>query len=136
MKRHALALALACLLALPSAQAQDAGLGRLFFSAEKRAQMDQQRLYNVRETQTLEGATVTLNGTVIRSSGRRTVWINDHPQHDDQTPQGVVVHTRRHAPGVATLDLQGEASTEIKVGESVNRATREHSNSVPIQMKP
>ena len=136
MKLRLLLCAALGLLALPSAQGQDNGLGRLFFSAEKRALMDLQRLHNIQETQTLEGAAITLNGTVIRSSGHRTVWINDRPQHDDQIPQGVAVHTRARTPGEATLDLQGEVATGIKVGESVNRATRERSNAIPIQMKP
>lgn len=107
-------------------------LGRLFFTPERRAQMDQQRRLNIQETQTLEGASITLNGMVIRSSGKRTVWINDRAQNDNQTPQGVTVNTHRRAPGQASLNLQGEVTTDLKVGETVNRATQETSGRIDV----
>lgn len=125
MTHRSILCGLLTLLLATVATGQDAPLGRLFFTPTKRAMMDQQRQLNIQETQTLEGASVTLNGTVIRSSGKRTVWVNDRPQHDNQTPQGVAVSTRARAPGQARVNLQGETATDLKVGETVNRATQE-----------
>lgn len=100
-------------------------LGRLFFSPARRAELDRQRQFNVQAAQTLEGSTMSLDGAVVRSSGKRTFWINKHPQDDANTPVGVSVTPRAANPGNATLSASGETSTDLKVGESINRASRE-----------
>ncbi len=73
--RTSLPLLLALLALTGSAAAQNgangsATLGRLFFTPEKRATLERQRQLNIQETQTLEGASMSLDGVIVRSSGR------------------------------------------------------------------
>lgn len=118
-----LALACAC-----SALAQPIEpLGRLFFTPERRAALERQRQFNIQEAQTLEGATMSLDGVVVRSGGKRTVWINKQAQHDDAAPSGVTVAVRRRNPARAVLSAGEESPASLRVGESINRATREKS---------
>lgn len=102
-------------------------LGRLFFTPEKRAALERQRQLNIQETQTLEGATMSLDGVVVRSSGKRTVWINSRAQHDETAPAGVTAEVGARRPGQAVLQAGEEPPASLRVGESINRATRESS---------
>ncbi|MDP2811424.1 MAG: hypothetical protein Q8O34_14870 [Rhodocyclaceae bacterium] len=105
-------------------------LGRLFFTPERRAALERQRQLNIQEAQTLEGATLTLDGVVVRSTGKRTVWINSRAQHDAAAPTGVTVNLSAREPGRATLSSGEETPAQLKVGESINRATRETASGV------
>jgi hypothetical protein len=102
-------------------------LGRLFFTPEKRATLERQRQLNIQETQTLEGASLSLDGIVVRSSGKRTVWINSRAQHDRAAPAGVTAELGSRQPGQAVLQAGEETPAKLMVGESINRATRESS---------
>ena len=104
-------------------------IGRLFFTPEKRTLLERQRLSNIRETQSLEGATMSLDGVVQRSSGKSTVWINGHPQTEhDGTRTGVDVRLSPKNPGHAQLAPGEESPTQLKVGEAINRATGERND--------
>jgi hypothetical protein len=107
-----------------------ATLGRLFFTPEKRATLERQRQLNIQETQTLEGATMSLDGVVVRSSGKRTVWINSRAQHDQAAPAGVTAEVGATQPGQAVLQAGEETPARLRVGETLNRATRESSGGV------
>lgn len=116
-------------IAPPLYAADPVSLGRLFFTPEKRAMLERQRLSNIRETQSLEGATMSLDGVVQRSSGKSTVWINGHPQHErDAARTGVDVHLTAKDPGRAQLAPGEESPTQLKVGEAINRATGERND--------
>lgn len=120
-------LLLACA-ALP-AQAQTTGLGRLFYTPEKRLALEHQRLSNIQETQSLEGETMSLDGVVQRSSGKSTVWINGRAQDEhDAVRTGVTVHLTPKNPGRAQLSPGEESPTQLKVGEAINRATGERND--------
>lgn len=121
MKRLLLALLLAATATAASAEP----LARLFFTAERRAALERQRLLNIQEAQTLEGATVSLDGIVSRSSGRHTVWINQRPQEEGSATTGVTVRLTPRQPDHALLAPGEEAPARLKVGEAMNRATRE-----------
>jgi hypothetical protein len=100
-------------------------LGRLFFTPERRAALERQRQLNIQEVQALEGAAISLDGVVVRSSGKRTVWINQHPQHDSDPGTPVAAEVSAAAPGQAALSAGEESTARIKVGESIHRVTRE-----------
>ncbi len=104
-----------------SAAATSPSLGRLFFTPETRAALDRQRASSRLATGSLQGNTLTLNGTILRSSGKRTYWINGHPQPGDALPQGLVARTSRGTPGETTFRLDGEHATTLRVGESATR---------------
>jgi hypothetical protein len=131
-QRISLPLLFALLAVAGTAAAQNganggATLGRLFFTPEKRATLERQRQLNIQETQTLEGASMSLDGVVVRSSGKRTVWINSRAQHDQAAPAGVTAELGSRQPGQAVLQAGEETPARLKVGESINRATRESS---------
>jgi hypothetical protein len=107
-------------------------LGRLFFSPERRAALERQRLLNIQEAQAqvIEGATLSVNGIVQRSSGKSTAWVNGMPQHDNASATGVIVDIDRSNPARTTVVAGEEAPASLRVGESINRATRETSSGV------
>lgn len=100
-------------------------LGRLFLTPERRQQLERQREYNIQEQKTLEGSTVKLDGVVVRSSGRKTVWINGHQQHDNHNDLGVAASVSPRTPGVANIVDGGGKTVRLRVGQEVNRATQE-----------
>lgn len=113
---------LALLVPAPAADAEE--LGRLFYTPERRAALERQRTFNVQEAQTLQGTTMSLDGVVYRSSGKTTVWINRQDQNEgDSARTGVSAVVSPKTPGSALLAPGEEAPAELKVGETINRAT-------------
>lgn len=122
--RAVLALA-AAIASQGSAHAEEQALGRLFFTPERRVALDRQRHLKVEESHVMDGATLSLDGVVRRSSGKSTVWINGVP-YDSHTPS-TEVRSRidRHDPSRVTVSAGDEPPASLKVGESINRATGE-----------
>jgi hypothetical protein len=116
---------------LPGATAESSPptspLGRLFMAPEARANLERQRQYNIQETRSLEGDTMRLDGVVVRSSGKSTVWVNNRPQNENVRGTGVTANPSRQRPGRATLTTGAEPPVDLKVGVTVNQATRETS---------
>lgn len=110
----------------PANAAEPPELGRLFFTPERRIALERQRNFNVQEAQTLQGTTMSLDGVVYRSSGKATVWINRQAQNEGESARtGVSAVVSSKTPGSAVLAPGEEQSTQLKVGEAVNRATGE-----------
>jgi hypothetical protein len=102
-------------------------LGRLFLTPEWRATLERQRKLNLQETRGLEGGSMRLDGVVVRSSGKSTVWVNNQPQTENAGETGVVATVARQRPSRATLTTGTEAPVDLTVGVTVNRSTRETS---------
>jgi hypothetical protein len=120
------ALLIALLGAVPAQAAEPAALGRLFFTPERRLALERQRTHNVQQAQALQGTTMSLDGVVYRSSGKSTVWINQHPQNEtDAKRTGVKATLSPRNPGRALIAPGEDTPAELKVGEAVNRATGE-----------
>jgi hypothetical protein len=100
-------------------------LGRLFFTPERRAMLERQRQQNIQAAQVLEGSVMRLDGVVTRSSGKTTVWINRRPQHENTVGTGVTAALVTKNPGRAVLTPTDEAPAPLRVGEAINRGTRE-----------
>ena len=98
-------------------------LDRLFFTPERRAALERQRQLNIQEAQTIEGASMSLDGIVSRSSGKNTVWVNGRPQAEQSVATGVTAKVERGGRAVVTAGE--ETPAELRVGESINRGTRE-----------
>lgn len=77
-------LAIALLLTLPSVQAEPT-LGRLFLDPQQRARLDVQRQRNPGFLPNAEEGSLTVNGEIRSSNGRRTRWINGQPDWDGTT---------------------------------------------------
>jgi len=117
------------------AQTNPISLGRLFLSPETRTQLERQRQLNIQESRSLEAGTIRLDGIVVRSSGKSTVWVNN--QDADET--GVVTSTSHKHPGQASLTTGNEAPANLKVGVTLDRATRETSGGLAggeIRVRP
>ena len=121
---HRSALVLIALAAfMPQTQAEEK-LGRLFLTPERRATLEQQRQFNLQEQKTLEGATIRLDGVIVRSTGKKTIWINGQAQHDNSS-LGVEADIAPNDPGRAKLTEGNENQTSLRVGQKINRATKE-----------
>lgn len=126
MKRtpaHLMAFLATLLAGQVQAQANPLPLGRLFFSPEDRVQLERQRQLQVQESRSLEAGTIRLDGIVLRSSGKSTVWVNNQ----DTREIGVITSTSHKNPGQASLATGNEAPTDLKVGVTLDRNTRETS---------
>ena len=124
MTRTSLLMAiLAC--ATAAAQLRAEPLGRLFFTPERRAALERQRELNIQEAQPIESSNVSLDGIVTRSSGRSTVWVNGRPQNEGAKGTGLHVAVSPKSPDRAVVAPDDDSPSSLKVGESINRATRE-----------
>lgn len=120
MSRPLLTLIALGLLISQPAPAQEPSLGRLFFTPQQRAALDRQRQLNhgfQANDQPGENS-LTINGEIRRSNGRRTRWINGNPEWDAATPAPAPVGDTFY-PGTGERDdlLRG-GSIRIKPGNS------------------
>jgi len=96
-------------------------LGRLFFTPEKRQQLE----YEMAHDSSAENAPTTaleLNGIVQQQDGARTVWINGVPKNSVPGNQ----------PAKETVIIPGKShAIEIKVGERVLIEPPENTLSMP-----
>jgi hypothetical protein len=128
MRRVLGLLAIAILVALPPAvQAQS--LGRLFLTPAQRAALDLRRASRLPDKPAaviVESPTARINGQVVRSDGRSTVWVNGAPVREGSQSEGLrVTPTSRTAESVSLAIGEGDRRVELKVGESMNRDTGE-----------
>lgn len=76
MKTRALTLVVLAL-TCSNVRSEPEPLGRLFFTPEQRALLERQRQRNPTTGAVVDdGSPITLNGRVMRSSGRNTAWVN------------------------------------------------------------
>lgn len=114
-------------------------LGRLFLAPEWRGALERQRQLNIQQTRSLAGDTVRLDGIVVRSSGKSTVWINNRPQIESARDSGVTAATSRRQPDRATVSTGAEPPVDLKVGTTLNQATGEKSGGLTsgeIRVRP
>ncbi len=93
MRHSAFALLLALSAAIP---AQASGLGRLFFTPQQRAQLEQERTRDAtQEERSPTVSVLTVNGIVQKHGGVRTVWINNVARSagksDERSPEALPV---------------------------------------------
>lgn len=105
----------------PSLQADTPPLGRLFFDAQQRANLDQQRQRNPWFAPKGDdtGAALTVNGEIRSSSGRRLRWINGEANWDNTAPAPRVPIGDTYRPG------SGEHQSVLGDGQiTIKRAPR------------
>lgn len=103
------ALLLAALLLAAGARAE-APLGRLFFTPEQRHEIDRQWRQELQSPLPTHDSRLTINGTVRRTSGAGTTWINGTMQHEPRAAGG--------PPGQVTLRTEARRDVRIKAGQS------------------
>ena len=124
-----------CLLLLViagNAAAADATLGRLFYTPEQRAALEEARRRNIRaEEQAAEASkkpkpdgprTVTLNGVVRRSDGESMIWVNGKPV-ENEVNDGMRVRLTPDQSGVTVHDTEKGRTVRLKVGQHANLLT-------------
>ncbi len=103
--------------------------GRFFFTPEQRVQLDIARKQKSRVTLASEieenaapvAEILTLGGSVRRSDGKSTVWLNNRAVNDREAPGGVIIDHRLRPNGAVSLQVpQSARSIELKVGQSVD----------------
>lgn len=65
---------------------------------------------------------ITLNGIVQRSGGKSTAWINQMPQHENETSQGVAVQPGKTSKPSAVLLLPSGKKVQLKAGQTFDTA--------------
>ena len=121
-----LLLALASLLAAPTAGAQE--LGRLFFTPEQRAALDARRRARVPDkpsAPTVVSPTTRLDGYVKRTDGPSTVWVNGEGLLETSPEAPRIGATRRDDGRVSVPVGEGGARVGLKPGELLDRGTGE-----------
>lgn len=114
-------------------------LGRLFLTPEWRIALERQRQLNLQQTRSPEGDSVRLDGVVVRSSGKSTVWINNQPQTENSRDAGVAAAPSRRQPGRVAVSAGGATPIDLKVGTTLNQATGEKSGGLAggeIRVRP
>ncbi|MHB1592168.1 MAG: hypothetical protein ACYCTW_11650 [Sulfuricella sp.] len=96
-------------------------LGRLFFSPDERAMLDRMR-NNTSRSVAASTEQITLNGLVRRSSGKTTAWINQVPQNENETTQGIAVRQGKTSKPSAVLLLPSGKKVRLKAGQTFDTA--------------
>ena len=102
-------------------------LGRLFFTPQQRATLDNSRGQNIKieiETETPALEIISVNGVIKRSDGQSTVWINNHPLNEKRVPSGIKIISRSADDASVTLQLpQSSRNVDLKVGQNLDTAS-------------
>ena len=118
----------AVLLACGGALAEESSIGKLFFTPDRRAALDGQRQLDVQQARVLEGEELSVDGVVKRSSGKSTVWINGVAHHDRTVASEVQPRISDRNPGRVVLQAGDGPPASLRVGQSINRTTREQTD--------
>lgn len=124
--RHAFASLLLCAALAPSAvSAQE--LGRLFFTPEQRAALDARRKARLPDKPAVvaPSPTTRIDGSVTRSSGRSTLWVDGAAVPDGTQPDGLRIRRGRDASRVTVIVGEDARRIDLRVGETLDRATGE-----------
>ena len=104
-------------------------LGRLFLTPEQRSALDLRRASRVPDRPTaviVESPTARIDGQVVRSDGRSTVWVNGLPVREGAQSEGLRVAPASSSADSVTLAVGENARrVELRVGDSMNRDTGE-----------
>ncbi len=126
MRPLALLLIAAGLLSPATAGAQQT-LGRLFFTPEQREMLDARRKAGVqdRSAPLTISPTTRLDGVVVRSHGKSTVWLDGNALPDGVRPEGVRVR-RTNDPTKVRIGVGEDGRySSVKVGQQVDRTSGE-----------
>lgn len=108
--------------ALPAAHAAELA-GRLFYTPDQRAQLDQLRAQKAVASQVRDEPvpeTVTYNGIIRRSDGKTTIWMNNQPMSAAELRSGQAVTGTVSRDGRIVLQnpAGNNGKVELKVGQS------------------
>lgn len=116
-------------LMLPLVSSAAEPLGRLFFTPQQRATLDNARGQNIKievevETETPNLEIISVNGMIKRSDGQSTVWINNQPLNEKRAPSGIKIISRSADDARVTLQLPpSRRNVDLKVGQNLDAVT-------------
>jgi len=116
-------------LMLPLVSSAAEPLGRLFFTPQQRATLDNARGQNIKidvevETETPNLEIISVNGMIKRSDGQSTVWINNRPLNEKRAPSGIKIISRSADDARVTLQLPpSRRNVDLKVGQNLDAVT-------------
>ena len=114
------------LLGLTAVAGAEAALGRLFFTPERRQHLDHQRQMNIQtQVEIPPDPTLTINGVVMRSSGKRTVWVNGVAQNENESSDDLLIVPLKSKPGRVAVQVGDIPAAQVGVGATVNRNSGE-----------
>jgi len=122
--RHAAALLLACALLAPRAVlAQE--LGRLFFTPEQRAALDARRRARLpdKPAAVAPSPTTRIDGSVRRSLGKSTVWVDGSAVPEGTQPEGLRIRRGGDPSRVSVIVGEDRRRIEMRVGETLDRGS-------------
>jgi hypothetical protein len=125
MKRAAASLLLCAALAPGAALAQE--LGRLFFTPEQRAALDARRKARLPDKPAVvaPSPTTRIDGSVTRSTGRSTLWIDGTAVPDGTQPEGLRIRRGGDASRVTVIVGEEGRRVDMRIGETLDRASGE-----------
>jgi hypothetical protein len=128
LARTALVSAGIVLCGVQGAQAQE--LGRLFFTPEQRAALDARRKARVPDkpaaAPVTESPITRVDGAVLRSGGKSTVWVDGEMIPEGAQPGGARVAPRGPARGRVSVPAGDSTQRQdLRVGESLDRNSGE-----------
>jgi hypothetical protein len=104
-------------------------LGRLFFTPEQRAALDERRKARVPDKPAavlVESPSTRLDGYVKRSGGKSTLFVNGEAIPEGAPTESMAIVPDRTRPDRATVEVgDSERRIPLKVGESLDRGTGE-----------
>jgi len=122
--RRAAALLLACALFAPRAVlAQE--LGRLFFTPEQRAALDARRRARLpdKPAAVAPSPTTRIDGSVRRSLGKSTVWVDGSAVPEGTQPEGLRIRRGGDPSRVSVIVGEDRRRIEMRVGETLDRGS-------------
>jgi hypothetical protein len=115
---------------LPLVSSAAEPLGRLFFTPQQRATLDNARGQKIKIDVEVEPETptaleiISVNGVIKRSDGQSTVWINNRPLNENRAPSGIKIISRSADDARVTLQLpQSSRNVDLKVGQNLDAIT-------------
>lgn len=125
MRRIAALLLLCAVLAPRAVLAQE--LGRLFFTPEQRDALDARRQARLpdKPAALAPSPTTRIDGSVKRSLGKSTVWIDGSAVPEGTQPEGLRIRRGGDPSRVTVIVGEDNRRIELRVGETLDRATGE-----------
>lgn len=124
--RRACALLLACAALAPCAAAAQE-LGRLFFTPEQREALDARRKARLpdKPVAAAPSPTTRIDGSVQRSLGKSTVWVDGSAVPEGTQPEGLRIRRGGDPSRVTVIVGEDNRRIDLRVGETLDRATGE-----------
>jgi hypothetical protein len=126
--RSAIALVVLSVLAAAARPVAAQELGRLFFTPEQRDALDARRRARLPDAPVAAtpSRSTRIDGYVMRSGGKSTVWVNGEPVAEGSPADEVRAFLRRDDPGRVSLSVGGGGPrVNVNIGATLDHGSGE-----------